>query len=302
MHMKSIFQAFTVAGYNFRQWRKNPRILIAFALAIILCFLLTNKIFSFSEQYGTALQLFEPFIWSFGDPDSILLASMILVFLLSDMPFLSSGTPFYLMRTSRFVWLLGQGIYIIGTTFLYMAVILSSTVLLCVRNAFLGNMWSPTAAMLGFSDAGRAIAVPAAQRTMEMAAPFQCAGTIFLLMLLYSLLTAFIMLMFHLWKGQAASMASVFVFSLFGFLLSPNTIKVLLNLSEYEAYIANIIVGWLSPLNHATFQMHNYGFDNLPWLYQTVCIFIILIFICFWICMRLIRTYSFSFTGTEGNT
>lgn len=97
-----------------------------------------------------------------------------------------------------------------------------------------------------------------------MVTPYECAANILLLMLLYSLLMAFIMLLFHLWKGQLAGMVSVFGFSLFGFLLSPDTIKTMLKLSEQEGYVANIIVGWVSPLNHATFHMHNFGYDNLP--------------------------------------
>lgn len=300
--MKKIHQAFSVAGYNFRQWRKNPRIVITFALAFILCFLLSNKVVLFAQRFGTTTQILEPFIWTFGDSDSILLASLLLVFLFSDMPFLSNGTPFYLMRTSRHVWLTGQAIYIVGATFLYLLFVMLSTALICVGNSFVGNLWSPTAAMLGYSDAGRVIAVPAAQKAMETVTPFICAITILLLLLLYSLLMAFIMLLFHLWKGQSAGMVSVFAFTLFGFLLSPDTVKTLLNLSEHEAYIANIFVGWLSPLNHATFHMHNFGYDNLPRLFDTFVIFVVLILICFSISLKLVRKYNFTFTGTEGNT
>ncbi len=299
--MKQIKQAFSVAGYNFRQWRGNPRVGIGFALAFILCFLLSNKVVLFAHRYGTTIQLLEPFVWTFGDSDSILLASLLLGFLFSDMPFLSSGTPFYLIRTSRCVWLVGQAIYIVGATALYLLFVMASTAALCMENAFAGNLWSPTAAMLGFSDAGKAIAVPAAQRAMEMAAPYECAAAILLLMLLYSLLAAFLMLLFQLWKGQPAGMVSVFGFSLFGFLLSPDTVKAMLKLSEQEGYIANIIVGWLSPLNHATFHMHNYGYDNLPGMGCSLAIFLLLIALCFGISLKLVRNYSFLFTGTEGN-
>lgn len=299
--MKKLKQAFSVAGYNFRQWHRNPRIGITFALAFILCFLLSDKVVLFARRYGTTIQLLEPFIWTFGDSDSILLASLLLVFLLSDMPFLSVGTPFYLMRTSRCVWLLGQAIYIVGAASLYLLFVMFSTAFVCMENAYVENLWSPTAAMLGFSNAGKAIAVPAAQKAMETVTPYACAGTILLLMLLYSLLLAFIMLLFHLWKGQAAGLTSVFAFSLFGFLLSPDAIKTILKLSEQETYIANQIVGWLSPLNHATFHMHNFGYDNLPEMRDTIAIFILLIFLCFGISLKLVRTYGFIFTGTEGS-
>ena len=300
--MKKIKQAFAVAGYNFRQWHRNPRVVITFVLAFILCFLLSNKVVLFARRYGTTTQLLEPFIWTFGDSDSILLASLLLVFLFSDMPFLSSGTPFYLMRTSRSVWLIGQAIYIVGATSLYLLFVMLSTAFVCMENSFIGNLWSPTAVMLGFSDAGKAIAVPAAQKAMEMVTPYECAANILLLMLLYSLLMAFIMLLFHLWKGQLAGMVSVFGFSLFGFLLSPDTIKTMLKLSEQESYVANIIVGWVSPLNHATFHMHNFGYDNLPRMGDTLVIFALLIALCFGISLKLVRNYSFIFTGTEGNT
>ena len=76
----------------------------------------------------------------------------------------------------------------------------------------------------------------------------------------------------------------------------------MLKLSEQEGYVANIIVGWVSPLNHATFHMHNFGYDNLPRMGDTLVIFALLIALCFGISLKLVRSYSFVFTGTEGNT
>lgn len=300
--MTRLRQAFSVAGYNFRQWHRNPRVAVSFALAFILCFLLSDKVVSFAESYETTTQLLEPFIWTFGDSDSILLVSLLLVFLFADMPFLSSGTPFYLMRTTRTVWLVGQVIYIAATTLFYLLFVLFSTVILCMQNSFIGNMWSETAAMLGYSGAGEAIAVPAAVKAMEMVTPMECALTIFLLMLLYTLLMVFFMLVFNLWKGQMGGMVSGLGFSLFGFLLSPDTFKTVLQLSESQEYIANVIVGWLSPLNQATFHLHNFGYDLLPRLRQTYLIFTMLILLCFVISWKIVRTYSFTFTGTEGTT
>lgn len=299
--MRKLHQAFAVAGYNFRQWHRNPRIAVSFALAFILCFLLSDKVVSFAQSYETTMQLLEPFIWTFGDSDSILLTSLLLVFLFADMPFLSSGTPFYLMRTTRTVWLMGQAIYIAATTLLYLVFVLVSTSVVCMEHSFLGNLWSETAAMLGYSGAGEAIAVPATVKAMEMVTPYQCAGTIFLLILLYTLLMVFLMLVFNLWKGQLGGMVSVMGFSLFGFLLSPSTFQTVLGLSEQEVYKANVIVGWLSPLNQATFPMHNFGYDLLPRLWQTYLIFSVLILLCFGAAWRIIRNYSFTFTGTEGN-
>lgn len=56
---------------NFRRWRKNPQILLAFCLAFIVCFLLSDKVLVFAKTHDTILQAVEPFIWTFGDADSV---------------------------------------------------------------------------------------------------------------------------------------------------------------------------------------------------------------------------------------
>ena len=298
--MKTIKRSFSVAGYNFRQWHKNPRIFITFALAFILCFLLSDKAVKFAEEYGTTMQLVEAFVWTFGDSNSILLSSLLLVLLFADMPFLSSGTPFYLVRIARKTWLLGQAVYIAAATAIYLVFILVSTALVCMSNSFIGNLWSETAAILGYSGAGQQVALPALVKTLEMSTPYACMGTIFLLMLLYALLLVFIMLVFNLYKGQAAGVISVFVFSVYGFILNPQTIKAVFQLSDELMYKANVAVGWLSPLNHATYHMHNFGYDLLPRLWQTYALFGGLILLCYFLALHAIRRYNFNFTGTEG--
>lgn len=64
--------------------------------------------------------------------------------------------------------------------------------------------------------------------------------------------------------------------------------------------IANVIIGWLSPLNQATYHMHNFGYDKLPRLWQSYCIFIGLSVILYFASIRGAKRYNFSFTGTDG--
>jgi len=298
--MKRAKQILSVTAYNFRQWHKNPRIIITFCLAFVLCFLLSDKAVQFAKEYETTMQIVEAFVWTFGDANSILLSSLLLLLLFADMPFISSGTPFYLMRIDRKTWIAGQAVYIIAATAIYLTFILVATSLVCMTQSFTGNMWSETAAILGYSGAGQAVALPALVKTLEMSTPYACMFTIFLLMLLYTLLMVFIMLLMNLKKGQLGSVIGVFAFSLYGFLLNPQTIKAIFQLPDELMYKANVAVGWLSPLNHATYHMHNFGYDLLPRLWQTYLIFGILIALCFFLSLRAIRKYNFNFVGTEG--
>lgn len=298
--MKKLKQAFSIAGYNFRLWRGNPRIVVTFALSFILCFLLTDKAVRFAVEHNTTLQLVETFIWSFGDSNSVLLSSVLLVMLFADMPFLSSGTPFYLVRTDRRTWITGQVIYIIAATSIYMLFVLVSTILFSMKYAFSANMWSPTAAILGYTNAGERVAIPALVKTLEMSWPYQSMISIFTLMLGYAGVMVMIMLACNLRYGQAAGVVSVLVFSLYGILMQPDTIQLLLRLPDEAYYIANVTIGWLSPLNHATFHMHNFGYDKLPQLWQSRTIFIVLMVICYFSAVRAAKHYSFNFIGTEG--
>lgn len=77
--MKKLQQVFSIAGYNFRLWKRNPRILVTFALTFVMCFLLSDKAVRFAIAHNTTMQMVESFIWSFGDSKSILLSSVLLV-------------------------------------------------------------------------------------------------------------------------------------------------------------------------------------------------------------------------------
>ena len=297
--MHKMRQVCSVAAYNFRSWKRNPRIVITFGLAFVLCFLLSDKVVQFAIEQGTTTQIVEPFIWTFGDANSILLVSLLLLLLFADMPFLTSGTPFYLGRINRRIWLAGQALYVIVSTFILITFTLISTSIICMSNSFVGNMWSETAAILGYSDAYSAIAIPAFVKTLEMSFPYQSMLTIFGLMLAYALLMAFIMLYFNLKKGQTGGIIAFFIFSLFGFLLNPQLFKQILGLTDETMYIANVIVGWLSPLNQATYHLHNFGYDLLPRMWMTFAIFGFFIIILFILSIKQIKKYNFDFKGTE---
>lgn len=299
--MSSFRKAFAVAGCSFRSWRRNPRIIITFGLAFVLCFLLSDKAVRFATQYGTLMQITESFVWTFGDSNSILLASLLLLLLFADMPFITAGTPFYLMRTDRRTWLAGQGIYIIGATLIYLLFVLASTALISMPISFAGNIWSETAAVLGYSGAGREVALPALIKTLEMSRPFQCTAAIFALISLYALLMAFVMLLCNLKGGSAGGVIGALAFNLYGFLLKPDTIKTLFRIDDELGYLANAAAGWLSPLNHATYHLHNFGFDVLPRLWQTYAIFALLIALLFVLSLRAARSYNFNFAGSEGD-
>ncbi len=295
--MKELFQIFYVCAYHYSRWQKNFRVLLSFGLGGIISFLLTEKVVDFSLEYGLTVQIFEPFIWVFGDGISILLVALAVILLFADMPFLDGSVPYYLIRIKVRIWVFGQMLYLISASLLYTLYILGMTCLFCFGNAFVGNVWSPTAAKLAYSGLSKQYFIPVQLKTFEMSAPLSCMLSIFLLLLLYIVLAVFIMYLVTIIRSCVAGIGAVFVFHLYGVLLNADMIADILQLDEKLKYRAGILCGWLSPLRHATFPAHDFGYDRLPTLGHSFTIFAVGILGITMIVLWKMKRYSFNFSG-----
>ena len=144
-------QVFGIVRYNFFGLFRNPKVIFTFLLEFVLSFLLTGRIMIVMETYDTPVQAIEPFLWTFGDGTAVLLSSLLLLLLFSDLPKMTPVTPYQLIRTTKKKWLFGQFIYVTLVTILYTVLMLLFTSVLCMQNSYPGNLWSETAAMLGYS-------------------------------------------------------------------------------------------------------------------------------------------------------
>ena len=296
--MRDIKQIFQIAKQNFTGWRKNPRIWMTFALAFVLCLMLSDQVISQAVRYETPLQIVEPFVWTYGDASSVMLSSLLLVLLFADMPFVSQATPYWLIRSKRRIWLMGQVVYVVLATIIYNLFLLTVLGIVAAPFSFVGNVWSKTAAMLGYGG-GESITVPVSVKTMEISTPYMCAISVFALMLLYSLLVAVFMLFLNLSIGNMAGVLGAFALNLYGLFLNPSIFQKLFHFTGNLAYKANVLCGWLSPLNHATFPMHNFGYDYLPKLWMSMGIFFDFILVLILLSGMKMRSYSFSFIQAE---
>lgn len=293
-----IRQILLLTAVNFRRWRRSPQIWLAFGLGFVACFLLTNKTVAFAEEHQTVMQIFEPFIWTFGDAKSILLISLCLLLLFADMPQLGAEVPLMLVRTTRRRWMAAQILYLLLATFVFTVFLLCASCILCAQYGYPANIWSETAAILSYSPIGQKIAVPTFVKVLELTYPYPCAVRIFLLMLGYSMTLSALMFLGNLLHEQLGMVFGI-VFSGFGLFLDPSIISEWFHLSVYQSRTANILFGWLSPLNHATYYMHNFGYDNLPRLRTSYLIFAAAACIIFVLAFLRSKKYAFCFTGTE---
>lgn len=297
--MGKLKQAFVMARENFRKWHRNPQIVMCFLMAFVFCYLLSDKVMQFAQAQGTHLQAAETFIWTFGDSQSVLAISILLLLLFSGMPNLSNEVPYFMVRTDRWTWMLGQIIYLIMASFCFMIFIFAATVVLSAGRAYPANMWSDTAAILGYSDIGNQLAVPAFVKVLELTEPYACTGHIFFLMAGYAVTMASIVLFLNLCRNNGGMIGGV-IFSGLGIVTNPDIVAEWFGIPLESMRFANIISGWISPLNHATYYMHNFGYDNLPRLWQSYLFFALASILLFAASLIKIKNYPFQFTGMNG--
>lgn len=290
-------QILAVVRYNFRDFHRNPRVILTFLLSLVLSYLLSDRLIRVSEQYQVPMQAAEPFIWTFGDTTSVLLSSMLLLLLFSDLPKLSPASPYYLVRMTRKRWLAGQFLYVTAVTGIYLLWVLAGTMVLCARYTFLGNQWSETAALLGYSSLGETLQVPAAVKAMESMQPLGCMIQAALLLFGYSLTLSFLILLGSLLFDRGKGMILGLLYSLYGFLLDPEVLGKILGLEPYEMYKVRVFAGWVSPLNHGTYPSHNFGYDLLPSVGESLALFAVLLILLAFLALIRLKRYPFTFMG-----
>lgn len=296
--MDYIKQTAAVVRWNFLGFYKNPRIILTFLFSFILCFFLSDRALMVADYYESPMQALEPFIWTFGDATSILLCSLLLILLFIDLPKLSPFTPYMLLRTRKACWLMAQFIYIFLVTAGYILYVLLVTSLLCMQKTYAGNIWSKTAALFAYSSMGDKFSVPSTVKVMENTTPWGCSLQMVLLLVCYALTLSFFMLFFQMRMGKKAGIAAGLCYSLFGFLLDPQVLAEILHKEEYQMFFIRRITGWISPLNHATYGMHDFGYDVLPSVGQSCLIFLMILLIMSLFSLRTLKQYNFSsFTG-----
>lgn len=296
--MEAVKQVAAAVRWNFLEFFKNPRVIITFLFSFILCFFLSDRAMMVADYYESPMQALEPFIWTFGDATAILLCSLLLILLFLDLPKLSPFTPYMLLRMRKSRWLFAQLFYIFLVTALYMLYVILVTSLLCMQKTYPGNIWSKTAALLAYSQMGKKLSIPSTVKVMESTTPCSCSMQIMALLVCYALTLSFLMLYFQMKLGKKAAIFAGLSYSLFGFLLNPEILAKILRKEEYEMFLVRRITGWISPLNHATYGMHDFGYDVLPSIGQSCMIFLVILACLSGLSFHTLKKYNFSsFTG-----
>lgn len=283
--------------WNFRSIRKNPRVILGYALGFCLCFFLTQRVIELSSQFHTNIQVFEPFVWCFADTDSVLFASLALFLPLSQLPQMDIPSYYLLFRKGRVNWISGQILTAVLVSFAYALLLLGSSVLLTAGNSFWANHWSDTATVVSFAPEQFEVAMTVIRKTIKLTSPYECTCMIFFLIVQYLLFLTLLNLAVCLRFGKKAGMAAVISVSFGAYLLTPDQWMKWLHIPQQIEYTANTLAAWISPLSHAAYSMHSFGYGDFPSVLQSQVLFSCLHMLLFLFSCRTAKNMEFSFSG-----
>lgn len=179
----------SICIYNIRKWTATPRIYILGILLVIFVYFYVSPIINFSSSVGYRVTPWAfPYFTDFVITQLLMMLGI--VFLFCDAPFTDLGYPYFLIRSGRISWAVGQVFYIMLGTAIYFLFIVLISMLILLPNIFPSFEWGKVLSTLAQTNVGPSfnLLLPINEQIQFLYTPIQalgfslllewCAGTI----------------------------------------------------------------------------------------------------------------------------
>ncbi len=130
----------SVAKTEYLKWITNPRMIIVGVFLIFTYSLVIEPLLARAEKIGCAMSVFEPFIAVGNSKILIMFIPCVFMILISDYPKMTGNTLFYIQRTGKTNWFIGQIIFLVMAILTFLMTLLMFTV--CISKGELSLHWS----------------------------------------------------------------------------------------------------------------------------------------------------------------
>lgn len=140
--MNKIKQAFIIGKQTYREWIFNSKNIIVFIVLIFLSNYTVTPLVNISKAAEVPINIFEPFIANINSQLVVLMVLASFLVLISDFPRMEGNNGYFLMRTSRSVWLWGKLIFALYAVFTYIAALFIALTVRALSVSFYSDGWS----------------------------------------------------------------------------------------------------------------------------------------------------------------
>lgn len=131
-----------IARLNMLRWKTSLRIIMLLCLLAVMQIMYALPYMENARGFGYPVQIFETYIATFSGAHASILISIVVVFILADVPVRNNGFELALVRGNRGKWLAGQWLYILACAFFLCCIILAFNLLISAPYSYLPNEWS----------------------------------------------------------------------------------------------------------------------------------------------------------------
>ena len=121
------------------EWITNPRMLMCVVLVVMVREIVLLPMRNLSMGMGQPINAMEPVIAVANSGVLLMLMPLVYLVIMADFPRVSGNTYFYLTRTGRINWIMGQIIFQIVSLLTYLLFVIISTLVQTVSFSFLIN-------------------------------------------------------------------------------------------------------------------------------------------------------------------
>ncbi len=173
----------------------NPRMTILPVLFVLIYDYVIKELVSEANLIGTKINVVEPFVAISNSYMLMLIIPVVYMAIMGDFPRVDGNSIYYLMRTGRRNWLLGQLFFCIISSVTYVLNIFFVSTILTLGKSVISNKWSYVVS--SFIDG----------RIYNNLKPMYAATVSILMMILYLILISMMLMMGFLYGKRAAGIA-----------------------------------------------------------------------------------------------
>lgn len=131
---------FSVARTEYLRWVTDPRVIIVGILLVFMRTLAVDPLLERAERFGEKMNILEPFAAIGNSGMLIMLMPCVFLILISDYPKMTGITMFFITRTGRINWFLGQIVFLFMAIFTFLSAVLIGSIF--VSEGVIGTDWS----------------------------------------------------------------------------------------------------------------------------------------------------------------
>lgn len=208
----SIRKIIATANSEYAKWIMNERMAMLVVMAVYIQNTVAGPLLDHAKRMDTPLNVLEPLIATVNSNAMILVVPALFLALFADFPRIDGNTVFFVIRTGKLNWILGQFVFAIYAVISYILFLVLVSVLPVMQNAFFADGWSLAVSRYAktYPDEARSFAcVLLPGNLYNQMSPFYTAIAGTGLLALHLLWIALIMLCFQSFHKKLAGLLAV---------------------------------------------------------------------------------------------